>query len=164
MVSKNNDEYQRSYVSALRLLGLCDRSKKELKDRLSRKGYSPEVVETVIGKLESYDYINDERYALKFATDAVKIKNSGPEAVRAGLYRKGIDRRIIEKAVIGVFKDYDEKEVAMRAMKKKLKNINQKSEIRKDDVKRLSDHLRRKGFSYDIIRETLRETGKEDET
>ena len=164
MVSKNNDEYQSAYVAALRLLGLCDRSKKELKDRLSRKGYSPEVVETVIGKLESYDYINDERYALKFATDAVKIKNSGPEAVRAGLYRKGIDRRIIEKAVIGVFKDYDEKEVAMRAMKKKLKNINQKSEIRKDDVKRLSDHLRRKGFSYDIIRETLRETGKEDET
>ena len=67
MVSDHNNEYSRANAAALRLLGLCDRSKNDLRERLSKKGYSAEVVESVISKLESYDYINDERYAMKYS-------------------------------------------------------------------------------------------------
>ncbi|MBI5755830.1 MAG: recombination regulator RecX, partial [Nitrospirae bacterium] len=41
----NGDEYQRAKNAALRLLGLCDRSRKDLKDRLFKKGCPPEVIE-----------------------------------------------------------------------------------------------------------------------
>ena len=163
MVSDHNNEYRRANAAALRLLGLCDRSKNDLRERLSKKGYSAEVVESVISKLESYDYINDERYAMKYSADAVRKKNLGPVALRYRLQQKGINSGIIEEAVSKVFKDDDEKEVASRAMRKKLEVRSNKLEVRKEDIKRLSDYLRRKGFSYDIIRQTLMKIGKEDD-
>ncbi len=163
MVSSDDEEFQRAYAAAWRLLGLCDRSKKDLKERLTKKGYSSEVVEKVLGQLESMGYIDDERFALKFAMDAVKRKNAGPEAIRYGLQKKGIQREIIDGTVSKVFQDNDEKEVARRAVGKKLEMRSQKSEVRRDEKKRLSDYLRRKGFSYDIIRVTLKEIEKEDD-
>ncbi len=173
MVNNGHDEFQRAYAAALRLLGLCDRSKKDLRERLSKKGYSAEVVERVLSQLESMGYVDDERFALKFAMDAVKRKNAGPEAIRYGLQQKGIQKEIIDGTVSKVFQDIDEKTVARRALSKKLElrgrgvaagfSLRSRSAARNDEIKRLSDYLRRKGFSYDIIKAAIREIKEEDD-
>ena len=48
MANGAQDEYQRANAAALRLLTLCDRSKKDLRERLLKKDYPVEVVERVI--------------------------------------------------------------------------------------------------------------------
>ncbi|MBI5406764.1 MAG: regulatory protein RecX [Nitrospirae bacterium] len=157
MTNGAQDEYQRANTAALRLLTLCDRSKKDLRERLLRKDYPVEVVERVIQRLESMGYLDDERFAVKFAMDAVRRKNAGPAVVRYGLQQKGIERRIIDETVGKVFQENEEREVAKRALKRRLKISVQKPEDRKGKIKRLSDFLRRKGFSYDIIKAAIGE-------
>jgi len=157
MVNGDQDEYPRANAAALRLLTLCDRSKKDLRERLLKKDYPAGVVERVIQQLESMDYLNDERFAVKFAVDAVRRKNAGPAVVRYGLQQKGIERRIIEETVGQIFQENEEREVARQALKKRLRIGARKPEDKKETIKKLSDFLRRKGFSYDIIKAAIGE-------
>ncbi|MBI5096219.1 MAG: RecX family transcriptional regulator [Nitrospirae bacterium] len=157
MTNGDQDEYQRANAAALRLLTLCDRSKKDLRERLLKKDYPAGVVERVIQRSESMGYLDDERFAVKFAMDAVRRKNAGPAVVRYGLQQKGIERRIIEETVGKVFQENEEREVAKRALSRKLEVRSKRSEGRGDEKKRLSDYLRRKGFSYDIIKAAIGE-------
>jgi len=157
MANGDQDEYQRANAAALRLLTLCDRSKKDLRERLLKKDYPAGVVERVIQRLESMDYLNDERFAVKFAMDAVRRKNAGPAVVQCGLQQKGIERRIIGETVEKVFQENEEREVARQALSRKLEVRSKRSEGRGDERKRLSDYLRRKGFSYDIIKAVMGE-------
>lgn len=168
--SQVDDEFQRAYACALRLLGMCDRSRKDLKERLQKKDYSPEATESVLTHMEYLGYIDDRRFSLKFAAEAVKRKNLGPEAVRAGLYHKGVSREVIEATVERIFKENDEQDIARRALgkkleirSKKLEARSKKQEARRDEIKRLSDYLRRRGFSYDIIKRTIGELEKGDD-
>ena len=161
----NSDEYKRAKNAALRLLGLCDRSRKDLKDRLLKKGYPPEVIEAVLSEMESLGYIDDGRFAMRFAVDAMKRKNSGPQAVISGLQKKGVTRDIIEDVVGRIFVDDTVMAMARKALSLKLnKRLNSGcSSLQRDEVRRLSDYLRRKGFSYDIIRELIREIATDDD-
>lgn len=158
------------------MLALRDRSRKEVEGRLFEKDYTREIVDQVLREMEFLGYIDDVRYALKFASDAVRRRNSGPAAIRYGLQQKGIDRGIIEEAVGKVFQDNDEKEVARKALRKRHPHPTPPpapdqggrekgggSATSRDEIRKLSDYLRRKGFSYDIIKETLKEIGKEDD-
>ena len=167
------DQFKRANAAALGLLSLCDRTKKDLKDRLLKKGYAAEVINRVIRGLESEGYINDELFAFKFTYDAVMRKCLGPGIVRQGLQEKGISREIIDDAVRRIFQDNDEKSIARKAvMKIHLrfgallsggKEKGKMAETRLKEIKRLSDYLRRRGFSYDIIGETIREIEKEND-
>jgi len=157
-VTKSKDEHKLVNNTALKLLAICDRSKGDLRDRLLKKGYSAEVVEEVLNRLESKGYLNDSSFALRFAADAVRRKNLGPDAVRSRLLKKGIKGELMEETIRNVFQDNDEADIARKALSKVYrKNISQQKEI-----KRLSDYLRRRGFSYDIIRKTIGEIKEED--
>ena len=158
MVQKQENEFQKASTAALRLLSLCDRSRKDLQQKLSKKGYSSEIVTRVILKLESMGYLDDSRYALRYAADAIRIKNRGPHSIKYELQQKGITREIIEETISKVFDDHDEMTVARRALIKKYPARPPRTEIRK-----LSDYLRRKGFSYDIIMAIIKESWKEDD-
>jgi len=187
-----DDEFRKAKEAALRLLALRDRSRKEVEGRLIEKGYTREIVDQILRELEFLGYIEDRRYALKFASDAVRRKNAGPAAIRYGLQQKGIPGDIIEETVSKVFQENDEKEVAARALRKRLEGDQRdrtaiasreakdvppivdrqgfltppkgsSGRSGRDEAKKLFDYLRRKGFSYDIIRETLKEIEKEDD-
>lgn len=177
------DDFKMGYSSALNLLSQCDRSIKDLKDKLFQKRYTAGCINKVISKLESEGYINDELFAYKFTYEAVKRKNYGPDLIRQGLQEKGISREITDEAVSRIFKEYDEKDIARKAISHRLKFVSSKQVAgsrkklearskkqegasqamgnRVKELRKLSDYLRRRGFSYDIIRDTIREIEKE---
>lgn len=150
------DDSRMAWSSALNLLSQCDRSIKDLKDKLFQKRYTAGCINKVISKLEAEGYINDELFAYKFTYEAVTRKNYGPDVIRQGLQEKGISREITDEAISRIFKEYNEKDIARKAISNRLKVRGKKVEVRK-----LSDYLRRRGFSYDIIRDTIREIEKE---
>ncbi|MBI5194609.1 MAG: regulatory protein RecX [Nitrospirae bacterium] len=179
------DEFKTAYSSALNLLSICDRSVKDLRERLSQKGFTEGSVNKVISKLLSEGYINDELFAYKFTYEAVKRKKFGPDLIKQGLKEKGINKEITDEAVSRIFKEYDEKDIARKALGKRLSFRGKKLEVRSKkseanpaippfvqgggwggdfrgkELRKLSDYLRRRGFSYDIIRDTIREIEKE---
>lgn len=155
-----DDENKKARDAALRLLGLCDRSKRELKERLLRKGYSEAAADDVAGEMESLGYIDDRRYAERFASDAVNRRNAGPQMIFSELQKKGIARDIIDDVLVKVSNDFAESDIARRALDRRLRKGGVPRD--RDEIRRLSDYLRRRGFAYDIIRDVLKGIEQDD--
>ena len=56
---RHADVRQRATEAAVRYLGMRPRSTHEIRDYLHRKGYSPETVETAVGRLTERGYLDD---------------------------------------------------------------------------------------------------------
>ncbi len=87
---------------AVKLLGFCDRSEKEIREKLLKKGYSEAECEEAVDFCCSYGYIDDARYSEHFVHDAVGIKKIGKLRMRAELKKKGIDDEVIDTALSSV--------------------------------------------------------------
>ena len=141
--------------AAYRLLAYKPRSRSELTLRLKQKGFSEETIEELIKRLEEHKYIDDEAYGLSLARTLIQRRLLGKEALKAELARKGLERELIEKIIEESYTEDDEGALAAKALEKKLSSLREKP---LDVVKRrASDYLRRKGFSFGIIRRVLKE-------
>jgi regulatory protein len=135
--------------SAYYLLRYRDRSEREMRERLQKKGYSEPVVDAVIEKLREAGFLDDRRLAENLRRVASEQKQLGTHGVKAFLQQRGIGRDVIES----VPDNTDELVVAERLVEKKLGRMSalDDSTIKK----RLWGLLSRRGFSAGTIRAVL---------
>lgn len=76
---------------AVKLLSIADRSERELKERLLKKGFGETETEQAINFCSEYGYIDDRRFAEHFVHDAVELKKWGSVRIRAELKRRGVE-------------------------------------------------------------------------
>jgi len=88
--------------------GYQERSHIEVKQKLYSLGLFKMEVEELISRLIEEGYLNEERYALLFASGRSRIKGWGKQKIRHELRQKGISEFCIVKAL----KALDEKEYA----------------------------------------------------
>ncbi len=132
---------------ALRLLGARAMSRRELTDKLTEKGVSPEDAEDAADYLESVGYLNDAQYAASLARHYAR-KGYGPARVRQELFRRGVPRELWETALEDMPEDTD----AIDALiDRRLRG----AEPDKKELKRLTDMLLRRGFSWGEIKSAL---------
>ncbi|HID94304.1 MAG TPA: hypothetical protein EYP60_09460 [bacterium (Candidatus Stahlbacteria)] len=131
---------------ALNLLSYRMRTKRELIERLKRKGFETEPIDDAIRELETIGLVND----LEFTRAWLREKGSsyGSWRIKNELVKKGIAKETIEK-VLEELKP-DEVEVAKNLINKWIRTHKYLSE----DVlkRRLFGFLVRKGISYDTIK------------
>ena len=137
---------------ALRLLSYRSRSRKEIFDRLKRKGFPAAEIEKTIYFLENAGFIGDEALTRELFKYSVERKSLGKKGVEAFLTKRGIDKELIHKELSGYTKDI-EAESAARFAEKKLKSLHKypKEIIRR----RIWGMLQRRGFSAEVIHKTL---------
>lgn len=147
---------KRTFDRAVNLLTYKPRSIRELRERLLEKPWTNhEIVDAVIEKLKEYNYLNDEEFARNFAAAKIRQKAIGRKRLRIDLIKKKLDKETIEKALAETFEDTPEDEIINRAVAKRLR-IKGKPEDQKEK-KKFFDHLMRLGFSYDVVRDKMRE-------
>lgn len=133
---------------ALKVIEFKDRTEKEIREKLTQKGYDENITEDEIAFLKDYGFINDLRYAQRFVSDAINLKKWGKARIRAELLRKGVDREIIDNAVEDAFIDVDDdrllKEMQRRFKNSDLSNIKERT--------RIFNFYMRRGFSPDEIK------------
>lgn len=140
---------------ALRLLSYRDRSEREFRERLSRKGFSLQAVQAAIERLGDSGYIDDRAFAVLLRRRAEEVKLLG--AAGAGMYlrRMGIPRPEADEALEG----YDERPAALRLIRAKARSLRG---LPPEVVRRrLIGHLRRRGYSADTVFSMLNEFIKE---
>ncbi len=131
---------------ALKLLSFSDRTENELKKRLAEKGYGEDDIEGTADFLKNYDYINDSRYAQKYAADSVRLKGHGPGRIRAELLRRGVERDVIDLALDGV--ETDPRQQLEAAMERRFAGADLSSRRERE---RIFSYFARRGFSpHDI--------------
>ncbi|MCL2256442.1 MAG: RecX family transcriptional regulator [Firmicutes bacterium] len=119
------------------------RSEKEMRLYLKEKGYMQELINEIIEKLCSYNYINDAHFA-KLYVDAKKSK-WGESKIKYELRQKGVKSHDIEQA----FEDFDGSDEAYEIGKKYLKGDT------KEHFEKLKRYLFSKGFSFSDINSSI---------
>lgn len=146
---------ERTFGRAVKLLAAKARSVAELRERLLEKQWTnEEVVEAVLLKLGEYGYLNDERYALSYASFQVRQKPVGRQKVQRALSLKKIDRETADAAIKQVFEETPEEELIDRAIEKRVRLRGRPAT--RAESKSLFDHLLRQGFSIDLVIKKVR--------
>lgn len=140
---------------AVRYLSVRGRSRQQVLDYLSRKGFDEETAKSAVKRLEAYGYLNDERFASDFVRQRIESKPRGKKMIRWELRQKGIPGDTIEHALAAY---EDETEAAARLISRRSAFLktgdpekNKKLEIK---IARL---LARHGFSASTIRTVIRQ-------
>lgn len=146
---EQKESSSKSKEFALKLLSFRPRSRKELKDRLEKKGFDGETVEQTLNRLEELNLINDRKFASLWVEEKIKNRPSGRKILAQELYLKGIDKEIIGETLDKVYSEVDEKDLALKLFQKKKKQYQKlDEEVAK---RRLNNLLLRRGFSYQTV-------------
>ena len=132
---------------AFLLLSYRARTTTELRQRLARKGFSPDVVSRTLQRLAELKMVDDAGYARQFVQDRVSIGHKGKWRVRGELIKRGVAREHIEEALAAA----PDETAAAREVAEKYLSRNKRLEpaVLK---RRLYAFLARRGFSPDTIR------------
>lgn len=140
-------------VKAARLASGRMMSRKELTDKLSRKGIDPDTAEETADWLESLGAVDDVAYAGVIARHYA-ASGYGPGRVRQELQKRGVSRELWDDALSQL---PDSADAIDRFLQKKLSGRTPD----RATLKKLSDALLRRGFSWSDIRPALNRLGEE---
>jgi len=93
------ERLQHALDLAYRFLGHRDRTVAEVRERLSAEGIEPAVVDDVVQELHHLGYLDDARYAQRFAEDRRTIDAWGAERIERRLLAVGVDAALIAAAL-----------------------------------------------------------------
>lgn len=129
---------------AMSLLRHNDRTRWELQDRMERAGFSEDVITDAIAYVESFHYIDDLRYARRFAE--IYRESRSITRIRQDLKKRHVPEEYIEIALEEI--SYDDSVALARELKKLCKG---QEEFTYDEKQKIVAKLYRKGFRTDDI-------------
>lgn len=157
---EEESQFGKLYSRALEYALMRPRSQREVKDYLYRKtrdtrtklgavkkGVSVQLTERVFERLVQKGYINDEKFAAFWIENRNQRKGSSMRKLSAELSAKGVERTIIERLLSESERDDSDE----------LQKIIAKKRPRYDDDQKFMAYLARQGFSYDDIKEALKQ-------
>lgn len=149
----------RTMNRAIKLLAAKPRSVGELRERLMEKSWTNiEIVDGVIESLKGYGYIDDEKYASDLALSKLRQRPQGKRRLQQAMSQKKLARETVDTAIDAAFDKISETEMIDEVIEKRLR-LKGRPETR-DDVKKFYDHLLRRGFDFDLIREKMSDLAK----
>jgi len=153
-------DYERTRDYAVRYLSHAPRSRKQLRDKLTEKDFSAEAITAVSHLLEEKGYINDVVFAKNYISHKTRLNNFGKRRIVIELLKKGVGKDDIMTAYQQAEENdetRDEAAAATRALAKRLARKDYAA-IKKDpkEMQKLMGYLVRRGFSYDVVKEVLK--------
>jgi regulatory protein len=144
----------RAKQKALALLKAQDRTRMELRNKLSEAGYREDIIDQTIAYIDSYGYLDDERYASNYIRFRKHQKSK--LVLQMELSRKGISKEILESIFENEYQEDESEDPEITAIKKIItkKNIDTKN-LSWEEKQKLVASLYRKGFALDKINHIL---------
>ena len=142
------DEKDKALSKALGFVSLSQKTKKQVRDHLTKKGYLPAVVDYVLEKMADYKFVDDGVYATSYCEAAAKKK--GKKLIQMELRAKGVSDEDMTEAL----GDLDE-ESQRRAASLVLTKYMRGKSADKETLQKAFRHLLSKGFDYESARSAL---------
>lgn len=139
---------------AYRLLSYRQRSVKEIKGRLKRKGFSAKTIQKTVEYLIELNYLNDEEFARFWVEAKLGAAALGWALLRYQLRQKGVAREVVEKVESEQAGQYDEYEAARRLAVSRRRRYKGLEPLK--IKRRLYGYLRRRGFPEEAILQALK--------
>lgn len=140
----------RAKKRCLHLLEKQDRTRADLREKLTSGGYPADIAEQAIDYAASYGYVDDRRYAANYIYFHQEKKSL--RRLREDLMRKGIDRDVIDECLEEASLTSDDQKIRELLEKK---HYDQEQSDQKEKA-RMTRFLLGRGFPYDKVREALK--------
>jgi len=154
---QEEDTYEVAFQKALQFIAHRPRSVEETRQRLSKKGFSDEVINVTVKKLLEKKWLDDLDFARQWIENRNTFRPRSDQLLRYELRLKGVSDDDIKQAL----EKYggDENELAYQAGIKKAKKCRHESQF--DFTKKVGGYLGRRGFHYGIVKPTVERLWKE---
>jgi regulatory protein len=151
-VQQTSDErLQHALDVAYRFLGRRDRTVAEVRERLEAAEIEPDDVEEAIAELSRQGYLDDARYARRFAEDRRTIDAWGAERIERRLLAVGVDPALIA-AALGERDAAEELEAAVAVLRRRFPQAPADDR----DRDRALGILVRKGYDLELAYDAVR--------
>ncbi len=150
-----SDRYHRCLNAASRYLSYRPRSEAEIRQRLQQRGFDNDSNEKVLARLKEQGLIDDLAFALFWKDNRESFKPRSRWLTGMELRRKGLADSIIEQ-VVG---EVDDSDSAYRAALSRASRLSPSDY--EDFRRRIGEYLRRRGFNYEIIKDTVERIWRE---
>jgi regulatory protein len=148
------DDCWRATDAALSLLATRARARRELADRLRRKGFDTASVDHALERADRLGLIDDRSFAEAWVRDRLRLRPRGTRALVAELTAKGVALAVARSAVADVMRTerMDDAELCRRAAEKWLRaeanrGAGADRDAQRRSERRLSAYLMRRGYA-----------------
>jgi len=155
---EHDEAYVQAKQQALNYLAHKPRTEAEVRRRLGDQDTPASVVEDVVARLYTLNYLDDESYARDYVRNRFASKKYGPIRLRRELVDRGVDRSVAETTVDDHFADHNPVAAARTHAEKRWGRLADEPDPRRRKQK-LYRYLRRRGFTTDTIYTVLDEVG-----
>jgi regulatory protein len=147
-----------AYTTALTLLARRELSTRQLRERLTRRKFDAEEIDTVIQRLTRDRTLDDHRVAVASARMEASIRRRGRRRVLQRVQQLGISADLARAAVDEVFGELDETALLDDAIQRRVRGASVKA-LDAKGVARLVRGLVAQGFEPGQIYARLRRKG-----
>ena len=141
---------------ALTHLTATQKTEREIRDFLAKKGYLPAIAEYVLEKLRGYNFVNDGEYAKAYVS--AKSSKKGERLIRMELRAKGIADADAADALAEI-----DEETQIASAKAVLEKYMRGKTADAPTLQKAYRHLLSKGYSFDVAKSALSSFGDVDE-
>lgn len=153
------EEVHKATESALVLLEVRARARREIETRLAQKGYDEGVITQVLEKLTRLGLLDDAQFAAQWVEAKTRVGGSRPVGRRrlsSELFGKGVAKDQIAEAVEKVTNE-DELALARAAAGKKVRVVPSDHDVLQAERRKLMGFLQRRGFGWETVKQVTRE-------
>ena len=147
-----------AYSAALALLARRELSATQLRQRLTRRGFDAEDINTAVERLTRDRSVDDRRVALASARKEATVKARGRRRILQAIQRLGVSADVARTALDDLFGEVDEASILDRALDKRLKGASL-GELDHKARARLVRQLIAQGFEPAQVFARLRQRG-----
>ncbi len=150
---RHEEALQRAVDRAFNYLSFRPRSREEVRRYLKRKQTPPELIESVLTRLDRLNLVNDRDFASFWIENREQFNPRGSQVLRNELRMKGVARDVADELV----DEEKDEERALHAGRKKALSLMHVPDIDFATFRtRLGSFLQRRGFNYEVSSRTVR--------
>ncbi len=150
---KKQDGSNLAFLEILRISTKGIKTEKEFKDRLRRKEFTDEDIESAVIKAKDLRYIDDQNYAECYIRDKCLFSKWGERKITSSLIQKGIPLDLIKSILEELINEDIKIEQAKELADKKRNSLSKYDE--REQNNKIYAFLISRGFTYDIISKAL---------
>jgi len=157
LTSRNTEQQDTGsgYRYALRLLAGRDYTRSAILTKMAARDVAPSDAEQVVERLQQEGWLDDRRYAERFAAAAVSSGRFFGARLRQEMSRRGFEPAVVGEVLKEVFAEHDEPTAVRLILQNRYPQF---SFSRADDreKRRVVGYLQRRGFGFSAIMQALR--------
>lgn len=148
-------ERERAWDYLLRLLSYRPRTEAEVRERLRRKGFAPEVTQEILSRAREEGLLDDAAFAKLYVEDRLLSNPRSKRLIERELRGKGVDPHLARRAVAEGTRGVSDEELAREALRRRLARL--RGLPRETALRRAYSYLARRGFPQEICRRVVEE-------